>query len=1076
MDSSDFIVSQLSKLRRSGMHRHFWRNFIVVCAFALSLECSGIRSRSDIFAEDSAVQAVRYNRDVRPILSDRCFHCHGPDAAARQADLRLDQSADATADRDGHRVIVPGEPANSELIRRILSKDDDERMPPPDSGASLTAEEINILRQWIQSGAEYQRHWSFMPPERPRLPEVGNEFRTQHAIDRFVLAKLEREGLKPSPEAPAAMLVRRISLDLTGFPPTIAEVDTFELAAKHDMDAAVSSLIDQLLKSSRYGEHMAVNWLDAARYADTNGYFTDNDRTMWPWRDWVINAFNKNMPFDQFTIEQLAGDLLPNSTIDQKIATGFNRNHMVNNETGIIEEEFRIEYVVDRADTTAMVWMGLTVGCARCHDHKYDPISQKDFYRFFAFFNNVPERGLSGSGGNSAPILKVPSGEIQSRLAEARNRLAAAEVESAEARSKLEKAQVAWEATAIANLPPSVESGLVTHLPLEQVADSLLRNGSATFADGLLGNAAKLNGDGCVSVSDVADFDLDDAFSVSAWVRAENAGCVFSKMDDAHEMRGFDLTLRKGKAIVNLVHGWSRNAIRVATKSSIPTRQWQHLTMTYDGAGRAEGVTVYVDGVPQAAEIIHDSLTGTIRNSEPLRIGRRQASASLKGLVDDVRVYDRRLSAEEVSMLVSSQLIRGVLSKAPEKRSEPLKRKLRAWFVSHVADGRLVEVTTKLQWLRKEASDLAKLLPTTMVMQESDKPRSTFVLARGEYDQPGEEVTASFLSLSSVDKSSDRGDEAALNRLDLAKWLVDPGHPLTARVTVNRLWQQLFGVGLVKTVDDFGTQGDWPSHPELLDWLAVELVESGWNIQHLLKLIVTSATYRQTSNASPESYASDPENRLLARGPRFRMRAEMLRDNALAISGLLVEKVGGPSVKPYQPAGLWKAVTYDGASEYAPDKGESLYRRSLYSFWKRQSPPPNMLVFDAPTRETCTAQRSQTNTPLQALTLMNDPTFVEASRKLAERMMVLSDVDDSDRVAFAFRAATARRPANEETQILLDVFEAQKIAYAKRNADARKLLSVGESKRDESLAEIDLAAWTTVTSIILTLDETITKR
>jgi len=1076
VDSSDFIVRQLRKFRRSDAQGRFGRTCIVVCALVLLSEALPDRDDSEVLAADSAASAVQYNRDVRPILADKCFHCHGPDAAARQADLRLDQREDVLVDRDGHRVIVSGDAANSELIRRVLSKDDDERMPPPDSGVSLTVEEIDILGRWIQSGAEYQRHWSFIPPERPPLPNVGEQSWAKNAIDRFVLAKLERELQRPSSEADSAMLIRRVSLDLTGLPPTVAEVDAFEQARKQNKDTALATLVDRLLKSPRYGEHMAVGWLDAARYADTNGYFTDNDRTMWPWRDWVIKAFNRNMPFDQFTIEQLAGDLLPGSTIDQKIATGFNRNHMVNNETGIIEEEFRVEYVVDRADTTATVWMGLTVGCARCHDHKYDPISQKDFYRFFAFFNNVPERGLSGSGGNSAPILKVPAGDLQRRIDEARSKLAAAERASAAAQKELEAAQVEWAATAIEKLPMPVETGFVTHLPLEEDVNSSLRSGSAAFADGLLGNAAKLNGDGCVSVSDVADFDLDDAFSVGVWVRAENAGCVISKIDDANEMRGFDITLRKGKAIVNLVHGWSRNAIRVATKSSIPTRQWQHLTMTYDGSGRAAGVTVYVDGMPQPLEIIHDSLTDTIRNSEPLRIGRRQASASLKGLVDDVRIYDRRLSGDEVSHLASSQLIRGVLSKAPKKRSEPLKRKLRAWFISHVADERLVEVTMKLERLRKEAGELAKLLPTTMVMQESKKPRPAFVLVRGEYDQPGEAVTASLLSLSSVDESLTSGNKAALNRLDLARWLVDPGHPLTARVTVNRLWQQLFGVGLVKTVDDFGTQGDWPSHPDLLDWLAVELVESGWDLQHVLRLIVLSATYRQTSNASPESYASDPENRLLARGPRFRMRAEMLRDNALAISGLLVDKVGGPSVKPYQPAGLWKAVTYDGASEYVPDKGEALYRRSLYSFWKRQSPPPNMLVFDAPTRETCTAQRSQTNTPLQALALLNDPTFVEASRNLAERMMVQPDVDDSDRVAFAFRASTARRPAKDEVRILLDVFEAQKVAFIEKPDDARKLLAVGESKRDESLGEADLAAWTTVASIILTLDETITKR
>jgi hypothetical protein len=1076
VNSADFIVSQLQNLRQGVEPGRLRRTCLLVCAFVLSLECSRDRDDSEVLAADSPAQAIQYNRDVRPILADKCFHCHGPDAAARQADLRLDKREDVLADRDGHRAIVPGEAANSELIRRVLSKDDDERMPPPDSGVSLTVEEIEILRRWIQQGAEYQTHWSFIPPERPPLPEVENEVWAKNAIDRFVFAKLEREGLKPSREATAATLVRRISLDLTGLPPTVAEVAVFEQAWKQDAAAAIQSLIDRLLKSPRYGEHMAVSWLDAARYADTNGYFTDNDRTMWPWRDWVIKAFNRNMPFDQFTIEQLAGDLLPGSTIDQKIATGFNRNHMVNNETGIIEEEFRIEYVVDRADTTATVWMGLTVGCARCHDHKYDPISQKDFYRFFAFFNNVPERGLSGSGGNSAPILKVPAKEIQRRLAKTRREVASFERKFAAVKKQLDVEQAAWEATAIDDLSRDDTGGLVSHLSLDTTFASDATTGSVGITEGLLGNAARLNGDGCVSFSGVGDFDHDDAFSVGAWVQAESAGCVVSKMDDANEMRGFDITLRKGKAIVNLVHGWSRNAIRVATKSSIPTRQWQHLTMTYDGAGKAEGVAVYVDGVPQPVEIIHDSLTGTIRNSEPLRIGRRQASASLKGLVDDVRVYDRRLGDDEVLQLVGSQLIRGVLSKPSGKRSESLKRKLRAWFVSNVADKRMVEVTAKLERLRKESNNLAKLLPTTMVMQEAEKPRQAFVLVRGEYDQPGEAVTASFLSLASVVESADGGDGAAFNRLDLAKWLVDPAHPLTARVTVNRLWQQVFGVGIVKTVDDFGTQGDWPSHPELLDWLAVELVESGWDIQHILRLIVSSATYRQTSNASPESYGNDPENRLLARGPRFRMRAEMLRDNALAISGLLVDKVGGPSVKPYQPAGLWKAVTYDGASEYVPDKGDSLYRRSLYTFWKRQSPPPNMLVFDAPTRETCTAQRSQTNTPLQALALMNDPTFVEASRKLAERIMVQPDVDDSGRVAFAFRASTARRPVKDEVRILLDIFEAQKVAFTEKPDDARKLLAVGESKREESLAEVDLAAWTTVSSIILTLDETVTKR
>lgn len=1024
----------------------------------------------------SAPPDVQYNRDVRPILSDRCFHCHGPDAATREAELRLDQHESVTAERSGYRVIHAGRPDMSELIRRVTSSDDSERMPPPDSGDALTDDEIDVLRRWIQKGAAYQKHWSFIPPHRPALPNVVNQAWPRNGIDRFVLAGLERAGREPSAEAKQEMLIRRVTLDLTGLPPTLHEIDTFKRESMQDSDAAYSKLVDRLLKSPRYGEHMAVKWLDAARYADTNGYFTDNDRTMWPWRDWVINAFNRNMPFDQFTIEQLAGDLLPDATIDQKIATGFNRNHMVNNETGIIEEEFRVEYVVDRVDTTSTVWMGLTLGCARCHDHKYDPISQKDFYRFFSFFNNVPERGLSGSSGNSVPVLKVPAADLQARLDQVRRELTAAEQEYAAVQKELAAQQSAWEQTAVAQLPPVPSEGLIAHYTLDGRIDPEQTTGSVSRAEGLLDRAAKFTGGGCLSFDAPIDCDRDDAFSFGGWVQPASAGCVLSKMDDAGDMRGFDITLRKGKAIVNLVHGWNRNAIRVSTTSSVPTGRWQHLMATYDGSGRAGGVTIYLDGVAQSVEIIHDTLTGTIRNSEPLRIGRRQASASLKGLVDEVRLYDRQLSGNEVEQLASTQLIQGTLSKPAEKRSAPLKRKLQKWFVSNRADQQVADLTGQLERLRGQVARLAKSMPTTMVMQDSKEPRPAFVLVRGEYDQHGDQVTAGVPGFLNESVRHDQQSASFSSRLDLAKWLVDPTHPLTARVTVNRLWQQFFGTGIVKSVDDFGTQGDWPSHPELLDWLAVELVESGWDIQHILRLIVTSATYRQTSDASAEDFASDPENRLLARGSRFRMDAEMLRDNALAISGLLVEKIGGPTVKPYQPGGLWKEVTYDSDSEYQQDTGNSLYRRSLYSFWKRQSPPPNMLVFDAPTRETCTVQRSRTNTPLQALALMNDPTFVEAARKLAERMMTAPDSKASQRITLAFRAATARYPTNDEISVLRNVFRQQHADYLKHPDAAGKLLSVGESKQNESLDPVHLAAWTTVASIILSLDETITRR
>ncbi len=1025
----------------------------------------------------AVAQTVLYNRDVRPILADKCFHCHGPDAAARQSDLRLDDRDNAMLQRGDYQVINVDNPETSELLRRVASHDPDIRMPPPDSGPALSSTDVATLRQWIASGAEYQTHWSFIPPKRPTVPAVKDTHWPRNAIDNFVLAKLGEEGLRPRKAAEHSMLVRRITLDLTGLPPTIQEIDEFQMAAARDADGAYRDLVDRLLKSPRYGERMAVDWLDAARYADTNGYFTDEKRTMWPWRDWVINAFNANMPFDQFTIEQLAGDLLPNASTRQKIATGFNRNHMVNNETGIIEEEFRVEYVVDRVDTTATVWMGLTVACARCHDHKYDPISQKDFYRFFAFFNNVPERGLSGSSGNSAPLISVPTDEQRMQLTELNKSVTAAQKQFEVLEKELSAAQQEWERTAVNAVTPASEAGVMLHDRLEPPATATKSIGPVDFVEGISGKAVHFDGDAAVELENVADFGRTDAFSIGAWVNARGAGCVFSKMDDANDMRGFDLTLRKGKALVNLVHGWKRDAIQIVTASSVPGSQWHHFMVTYDGSGRAAGLSLYVDGQRQSVEVTQDNLTRTIRNDQPLRLARRQASASLTGSLDELRVYDRTLTANEVWEIASGDLVRWLVSKPHERRSPAESTRLRSWYLTHQADTRFTEQSQMLADLRDRERQLSKSIPSTMIMQESTKPRVAFVLERGQYDQPRERVAADFPGfLQDATSTGERTESDKLNRLDLAKWLVSTSNPLTARVTVNRLWQQLFGTGLVKTVDDFGTQGEWPSHPELLDWLAIELIDSGWDLQHILKMIVTSSTYRQSSDATPEAFAADPENRLLARGPRFRMPAEMLRDNALAASGLLVERRGGASVMPYQPAGLWRDVTYDGDAEYRVTSGDNLYRRSLYTFWKRQSPPPNMQVFDAPTRETCVVERSRTNTPLQALALMNDPTFVEAARKLAERMMSEGGATNATRATFGFRVATSRMPTADELEVLLSNFREQQRYFRKRRDQAAALLSVGESACDVSLDVIDLAAWATVANMILCLDETITRR
>ncbi len=1019
--------------------------------------------------------AIGYNRDVRPILADNCFRCHGVDEATREADLRLDDRDSAVMERDGSRAIAPGQPDRSSLLRRVLSSDDDERMPPHDDGERLKPAEVETLRRWIAAGAKYEVHWAFVPPRRPAPPHVKNRRWPKNPIDQFVLARLEAAGLRPNGRADPAALIRRASLHVNGLPPTIGEVDAFQRADSDEVRGteAYARLIDRLLASPRFGEHLARSWLDAARYADTNGYFTDNDRTMWPWRDWVIDALNQNMPFDRFTVEQLTGDLLPGATLQQRIATGFNRNHMVNNETGIIEEEFRVEYVIDRVDTTATVWLGLTMGCARCHDHKYDPISRREFYQFFAFFNNVPERGLSGSSGNAAPFLQTPAPEQQALLKQLAQDISSAKRDFATIDKELDIAQTAWEANAVDGLPAAPSNGLVAHQNLDALSGLEIRGGQVTTTTGLLKNAAKFGGDAAIQVSTDVNFERDDSFSFGAWINPQGSGCVISKMDDVNDMRGFDLILRKNKAIVNVVHRWNRDALRVATVSTV-ARKWQHIMVTYDGSSRADGVSIYIDGRRRAVDTDLDRLTGSIRNEQPVRIGRRKSSASYTGLVDDVRIYNRVLNEDEVAQLASRQLVEGIVARPREQRSDQQKKMLRDWFVDNLANRVQREAIAKLQRLEQRRRDALSRIPTSMVMREQAEPRRTHMLTRGQYDQPGEPVVAGFPQFFSPPPGKPSiATQAPLNRLDLANWILRPDHPLTARVAANRLWQHVFGHGVVATVDDVGTQGAMPSHPELLDWLAVELVEHDWDIKHLLRLMLTSATFQQSAQCTDQRRTADRNNRLLSRGPSRRLSAEAVRDNALAVSGLLVERTGGPSVMPYQPAGLWKDVTYDSNRGYDREGGASLYRRSLYTFWKRQAPPPNMLVFDAPTRETCAVERSQTNTPLQALVLMNDPTFVEAARKLAARALRTGGLKAEQRAAFAFRAATSRRPDEEELSILLSAFQEQQRAFAADSADAKRLLQVGESPIDSSLDVIDLASWTIVASMILSLDETI---
>ena len=1054
---------------RSRLCRVWMSSGVVVAVIAT---CAG-RSTA---AEPEAGR-LRFNRDIRPILSSACFRCHGADANSREAELRLDQRANAVADRGDDRVIVPGKPDKSELIRRITTEDESERMPPPDERRQLSKAEIELLRQWIRAGAPYERHWAFITPRRPAIPQITLAQWPRNAIDCFVLAKLEREGLRPSPEADKVTLIRRVTLDLTGLPPAPKEVDAFLADTSPD---AYERLVERLLASPRYGEHMARYWLDAARYADSNGYFTDAERTMWPWRDWVIDAFNADMPFDRFTVEQLAGDLLPDATRSQRIASGFNRNHMINNESGSIPEEFRVEYVADRLKTTGTVWMGLTIGCARCHDHKFDPISQRDFYRLFAFFNNVPEKGVDGAKGNAAPLLRVPSPAQERTLAALDAELANARAADAKFGNVIANGQAEWEKKSGRSARSIPSRGLLIHFPFDSRAvtsfDAKLGGvrvpEDVSFGAGVVGGAVQLDAGKPITAAIDFAFDGRHPFSIGAWINTKNsAGCVVSKTNDSDAFRGFDLSLRKGRLLFHLIHRWKDDAVEVATRDTLATGRWQHVLVTYDGSGRAGGVKLFVDGKRQAVDVNVDSLTGSVANGEPLRIGRRQSSASFEGRIDDLRIYDRELSDHEVLELATCQLIRGVTAVPVERREPDLARRLTEYWIDHHAPSPVRQSRMQLAALQEKRDAFEKTIPTVMVMQEMASPRDTFVLIRGAYDRHGEKVTAGApAALGALP------DNAPRNRLGFARWLVSPQNPLTARVTVNRVWQQFFGTGIVRTTEDFGTQGEWPSHPGLLDWLAVEFMDSGWDLKHLVRLIVHSAAYRQRSSATVEQFTADPLNRNLARGPRFRLDAEAIRDQALAVSGLLVEELGGPSVRPYQPPGLWKAVSYDGQLGYEPSTGGDLHRRSLYTFWKRQSPPPNMLAFDAGSRETCSVRRSRTNTPLQSLVLMNDPVFLEAAVHLALRALRDSPgPTPTERARYAFRLVVVRQPDADELRVLTTLYRQQLQRFRENPQAARRLLaSVNSDGGPDERPE--LAAWTTVANLILSLDETITRK
>ena len=1024
-------------------------------------------------------EPVDFQQDIMPILADRCFACHGPDASQRKAELRLDIEAEAKKE-----AIVPGQADASELLKRILSTDPEEVMPPPTSEKpALTAEQAELFRRWIAEGAKWKGHWAFETPAKPAMPDVSLATWPRNDIDRYILATMESKGLEPSPEASRETLIRRLYLDLTGLPPSLEAVDDFVL--DHSPEA-YERLVDDLLASPDYGEQMARRWLDGARYADTNGFQNDFHRIMWPWRDWVIGAFNNNMPYDQFVVEQLAGDLLPNATESQRIATGFNRNNKSNTEGGSIEEEWYVENIVDRVETASTVFMGLTMGCARCHDHKYDPVTQKDFYEFYAFFNSTEDRGFyEETRGNAGPQVYVPSFEQQRKLNELDGAVNLARQALDEERARLGADFDGWLAALRAApaageaLAPVFAAKLDGELPIpgdsgNPQSDQSDRSDEApklTWAPGLVGQALVLNGtpEATLALGDVVAFDREKPFTVSLWARPDGDGALFSKMDEANAFRGVDmLAFADGHIDVHIINAWDGNALKIMTEPAFTPGAWSHFCLTYDGSGKAAGIKVYVNGLAAGTTVVNDALSGPIDTAEPLRIGQRTTSTYLSGAVSDFQFFERALGEAEPKALMESALDAALPAEIPEEQAKVL----RAHFDSRIALD-LKPQQEAVNAAQKARDDYAKDIPSVMVMQERAEPRPTYLLKRGVYDAPD---TSEALQPNVPDFLPALKSGAPRNRLGLAQWMVDPANPLTPRVAVNALWQGVFGTGLVKTAEDFGLQSSPPSHPELLDYLATHFVETGWDMKGLLKEIVTSATYRQSSAVSETLLAADPDGQLYARAPRYRLSAEAVRDNALAVSGLLHKSLGGPSVMPYQPEGLWADLAGGaGQGPYVQSKGDDLYRRSLYTYRKRTVPHPTLTTFDAPGFEKCQVRRDRTNTPLQALALLNGPTFVEAARNLAQRMMGEPQGAARERIAFGFRVTTGRSPSQTELDTLTKGYDGFAAKFSANPEAAAQLVTNGESPVSEALPKSELAAYTTVAGILLNLDEAITR-
>jgi hypothetical protein len=1165
------ILQSIARPRRS------WR--FATLALLAALLSTGCRDRNPP-AHVAAVQRIDFNTDVQPILATRCFSCHGPDPEMRKAGLRLDLGEAAMRKRPGHPdAIVPGHPEQSELIKRIESKDPHHLMPQSSEGPArpMRPEEIAVLREWIKEGAVYRPHWAFEKPVRPAVPVVADGAGWEkNPIDAFVLARMEKEGLHPSPEADKATLIRRVTLDLTGLLPTPAEVKAFE---SDTSPQAYERLVDGLLARPAYGEQRARYWLDYARYADTYGLHYDNSKDIWPWRDYVIRSFNSNKPFDQFAMEQIAGDMLPAKNLDPLIASGYVRLGLSSNEGGTIPEELRVNIARERTEAYGATFMGLTVGCAVCHDHKFDPTTQKDFYALSAFFNNLDEKPFNDDRPVWTPVARLPTAAHASAYDRVLADRTDLQIKLNEMRANSRGLVRQWLASGQNAPQPVAADRLVLRLRMDEAGGNALRNSAphatpASFAitggkpewgeTTWLWQGFRMQPSTRVVLGPVGDFDTNQPFSLGGWMMLRSAsnysvdgtnGTLISRMDATQHDRGWEIAMVKGHLVVGLVNQEPKpadkpkkgakekpeppfkepfqyptpddltakdlapnkppkteaekkqeaedkkkqaeedrkkkaeeakkpptppdatplNAIRIATVDRLPLDgDWKHLFFTYDGSGKASGVRIYLNGAPMATRVVSDSLDGrTIRTAAPMQLGWRnpEANPAKETRYQDIRLYARALSADEAKKLPFEDYVAEIAARPAAQWTDDQWHVMGQFYLNAI-DRNYQAAESRIRELDAQLDRLSKGGDLTLVAWEKPSIAYANVLTRGVYSARGERVEADTPHFLPAPPAGEPHD-----RLALAKWTVSPENPLTARVTVNRMWYEVFGTGIVETTEDFGIMGQRPSHPELLDWLAVEFRESGWNVKHMYKLMVMSAAYRQSAASTPEQLAKDPKNLLLSHGPRFRMDAEMLRDIALQSSGLLVNKIGGPSVKPYQPDNVWEQIGIGGSDtlHYTQQHGAALYRRSMYTYWKRMAMLPDMDAFDAPMRDVVCTRRQRTDTPLQALVTMNDVQWVEAARALAQRVIVQGGHGSAQRINLMSEILLAHDAPPKMAAVLENSLAGMERHYAADPEAAHALISQGEKKSDPAIPEPELAAWTMVASEMLNLDETVTK-